>query len=106
MWLCNYNNVCQGHFTFSETKSPGGRVCAMVSTGEVDKRMWIAATFSKSFKVSIGNYTCCVLKMCWQDFEIQVYGYHPMGEPLCLWSFVMADTCLDMKTVVEGGRVS
>lgn len=29
-----------------------------------------------------------------------------MGEPLCMWSFVMADTCLDMKTVVEGGRVS
>ena len=51
-----------GRFNFSETNSPGGRVCAMVSTGEVDKRVWIAATFSKSFKVTIAT-EYCVLKL-------------------------------------------
>ena len=40
-----------------------------------------------------------------QDCEIQVYGYRNVGDPQCLWTFLMKDSVLSLNTELEGGRV-
>lgn len=37
---------------FPEKPCPGGRVYAMASTGEVEKRVWVATSVSKNYPVS------------------------------------------------------
>lgn len=39
-------------FTFPEMSCPGGRVYAMASTGEVEKRVWVATSVCRNFPVS------------------------------------------------------
>ena len=41
-----------GVFRFPEKPCPGGRVYAMASTGEVEKRVWVATSVSKNHPVS------------------------------------------------------
>ncbi len=41
---------------FPEKSSPGGRVYAMGSTGEVEKRVWVATSVSKNYPVSMHTY--------------------------------------------------
>ena len=40
-----------------------------------------------------------------QQCEIQVYGYRTVGDPQCLWSFVVKDAVLSLSTEVEEGKV-
>eukprot|EP00731_Ephydatia_muelleri_P016582 Em0009g1006a len=73
----------KGVFNLPEKPAPGGRVYAMTATGETEKRIWI------------GTSQC----------EIQVYGYRTVGDPQCLWSFVVKDAVLSLTTDVEEGKV-
>ncbi|XP_019852360.1 PREDICTED: leucine-rich repeat serine/threonine-protein kinase 1-like [Amphimedon queenslandica] len=83
-------NVAKGMFTLPEKPSAGGRVFAMATTGEVERRLWVATSVARNFP----------------DFEIQVFSYKNAVEPpVYLWSFIVRDSVLDMTTVVEGGRV-
>ena len=53
-------------------------------------------------KVQVGY----MMLVCFQDCEIQVYGYKGVGDPQCLWTFSMKDSVLALDTEVDGGRVS
>ena len=50
-FLHYYNNLLLGCFVFPEKQSAGGRVYAMASTGEVEKRVWVATSVSKNYPV-------------------------------------------------------
>ena len=90
-----------------ERSSPGGRVFAMATTGEVRKRIWIATSVSRNYPVSYKKmYDIRELYHSSQDFEIQVYGFKTPAEPEYLWSFIVKDSVLDMATETEGGRVN
>ena len=39
-------------FTLPEKPSAGGRVFAMATTGEVEKRLWVATSVARNFPVS------------------------------------------------------
>ena len=41
-----------GFFTLPEKPSSGGRVFAMATTGDVEKRLWVATSVSRNFPVS------------------------------------------------------
>lgn len=43
---------CLGFFTLPEKPSSGGRVFAMATTGDVEKRLWVATSVSRNFPVS------------------------------------------------------
>ena len=45
-----------GIFILPEQSSPGGRVYAMASTGEVEKRLWIATSVCRNYPVSTLYY--------------------------------------------------
>ena len=54
--LCVSSSGC---FLFPEKSCPGGRVYAMASTGEVEKRIWVATSVSKNYPVSTTyTFTC------------------------------------------------
>ena len=48
----NNHYLFLGVFRFPEKPCPGGRVYAMASTGEVEKRVWVATSVSKNHPVS------------------------------------------------------
>ena len=57
MYNNNFVSSLTGFFMFPEKSCPGARVYAMGSTGEVERRVWVATSVSKNYPVS---ETCCV----------------------------------------------
>ena len=55
--LCLLKISFIGIFILPEQSSPGGRVYAMASTGEVEKRLWIATSVCRNYPVST---LCCL----------------------------------------------
>ena len=96
-------DVQKGVFNLPEKQASGGRVYAMTATGEVEKRIWIGTAVSVAPPLQPRPHH---VHACSQDCEIQVYGYKSVGDPQCLWTFIMKDSVLALDTEVEEGRVS
>ena len=78
---------------------------AMTATGEIEKRIWIGTSVSGE-REGGGVGVAVITVSLAQDCEIQVYGYRNVGDPQCLWTFLMKDSVLSLSTELEGGRVS